>query len=368
MSALEKQLQDLQNRVNNAWEVLSLDEVAHKIIGLEAEMNQPDFWQDQNMAKLTSKEASDYKTELNLWQQLRSDIDDATALAKVAEDESDESTLEDIAQTVADIEQRLQKAELAMLLSEQYDENNAIVSIHAGAGGTDAMDWAEMLMRMLMRYAESRDWEVSVLDMSNGEEAGIKSATFSVRGRRAYGYLKTESGVHRLVRISPYDAEKMRHTSFALVEVIPELSDVSDSNIDIDSNDLRIDTFMSSGPGGQGVNTTYSAVRITHTPTNTVVTCQNERSQQQNKETAMGVLKSRLYQMMIQERAEKLDELKGGHKSPEWGNQIRSYVQHPYKMVKDHRTNMEVQDVDGVLGGDLDLFIEAELRRLASNK
>ncbi|MFH1631889.1 MAG: peptide chain release factor 2 [bacterium] len=368
MSALQKQLEDLKSRINDAWGVLSLDDVAKKIDDLETEMGRPNFWSDQNKAKAVSQEAAQLKDELTLWTKLRDDVGDAVSLLEVAEAEGDQVTIADVESTIGQIEAKLAKAETAMLLSGEFDNGNALISIHAGAGGTDAMDWAEMLMRMLMRYAENQDWEVDVLDMSMSEEAGIKSATFSVKGRRAYGYLKTESGVHRLVRISPYDAEKMRHTSFALVEVIPELDDLNEQNIELDPNDIRIDTFMSSGPGGQGVNTTYSAVRITHTPTSTVVTCQNERSQQQNKETAMRVLKSRLYTMMLEERAEKLDELKGKHKSPEWGNQIRSYVVHPYKMVKDHRTNAEVQDVEAVLGGNLGVFIEAELRRLASEK
>ena len=227
------------------------------------------------------------------------------------------------------------------------------------------MDWAAMVFRMLTRFAEQKGFTVELLEESRGEEAGYKKVAFAMRGRYAYGSLKSEAGVHRLVRISPFDAEKMRHTAFALVEVIPELDALSEKQLEIDEKDLRIDTFMSSGKGGQSVNTTYSAVRITHEPTGLVVSCQNERSQLQNKETALRVLKSRLFQMMLDERAEKLEELKGGHKAPEWGNQIRSYVLHPYKMVKDHRTKVETQDVEGVLNGALEPFIQGYLKQQA---
>lgn len=250
--------------------------------------------------------------------------------------------------------------EFAVLLSGEYDSSNAIVSLHAGTGGVDAQDWCEMLERMLLRFCEQKNWKVALVDRTMGTEAGIKSATYNIRGRWAYGYLKSESGVHRLVRISPFDAEAMRHTSFALVEVIPELPETH--GFDIQDGDLKIDVFRSSGPGGQGVNTTDSAVRIAHIPTNTIVTCQNERSQHQNRETAMKILKSKLHKMEIEAKEAEERKLRGEAQTAEWGKQIRSYVLQPYKMVKDHRTNYETQEVDKVLDGDLEGFMESYLR------
>lgn len=356
-------LNALETRIQDSWNILRLDETQEKVQTLETEMASPGFWDDQEKAKAVSQEASDLKTELEEWQAVKAEVQELKDMLELAESEENAQVKKEVEQQIDSVETRLRSMELATLFTDEFDQNNAIVSIHAGAGGTDAMDWAGMLMRMFARFVEQKGWKLNVLDESAGEEAGYKSITFAVKGRRAYGYLKSEAGVHRLVRISPFDAEKMRHTSFALVEVLPELNDLSASSIEIDPNDLRIDTFMSSGKGGQSVNTTDSAVRITHVPTGTVVTCQNERSQGQNKETAMKVLKARLFQHMQEERAEKLDELKGGHKSPEWGNQIRSYVLHPYKMVKDHRTDEETQDVEAVLNGDLDAFIESSLRQ-----
>jgi peptide chain release factor 2 len=250
--------------------------------------------------------------------------------------------------------------EFYLLLDGKHDKSSAIVAVHAGSGGTEAQDWAEMLLRMVMRYSEKKDWNVILLDESRGQEAGIKSATLRVDGRYAYGHLKSEHGTHRLVRISPFDAEKMRHTSFALIEVIPEIE--TDDDIEIDPKDLRIDTFMSSGKGGQSVNTTYSAVRIVHIPTGTTVQCQNERSQLQNKETALRILKSKLQALKEEQEEKERQELRGEYKSAEWGNQIRSYVLHPYKMVKDLRTRYEESDPDNVLDGNLDGFVEAYLK------
>jgi peptide chain release factor 2 len=255
-----------------------------------------------------------------------------------------------------------------MLFSGDYDSRNAIVSLHAGAGGTDATDWVAMLLRMVSRFAEQQGLAVDIIDESRGEEAGYKSVTVTVRGRYAYGFLRSEAGVHRLVRISPFDAEQMRHTTFALIEVLPEFADVDEKAVELDMDDVRIDTFLSSGKGGQSVNTTYSAVRVTHIPTGISVSCQNERSQLQNKETALKVLKSKLYRIMVAERASKLADIKGTHKSAEWGNQIRSYVLHPYKMVKDHRTGVETSDTEAVLGGDIRSFVEAYLRQDAETR
>ncbi|MCH8049132.1 peptide chain release factor 2 [Patescibacteria group bacterium] len=363
MTAFDKQIEQFQTRLKEAWGLLDLENQKHKLIQLEADMSQPDFWTDPNRARSISRQVADIQSELAVWESIKKDMEDLASMAKLAEEEHNQELVEELQASLTDLEERFRKLEVHMLFSGTYDQNSAIVSIHAGAGGTDAMDWAEMLTRMFTRFAEGKGWEVTILDSSPGEEAGYKRLTFSVKGRFAYGYLKSESGVHRLVRISPFDAEKMRHTSFALVEVMPELDEISEKNIKLDQKDLRIDTFMASGHGGQSVNTTYSAIRVTHIPTGIVATCQNERSQSQNKETALRVLKSRLFQRMQEERAEKIEELRGGHKAPEWGNQIRSYVLHPYKMVKDHRTQRETQDIEAVLDGNLEDFMEAYLRQ-----
>lgn len=358
-----KQLEEIDVGLKKAWDALDVEAMKARQLELEGQMSEPDFWSDTERATRISQEAAELKQEVEGWEKIQSDIEEFSGVADMAESEDDREMLKQIEKDVDDLQKRFRALEFSMLFSGEYDKNAAIVSIHAGAGGTDAMDWAEMLFRMFTRFAEKKGWAVEMLEESRGEEAGYKRVTFAVRGRYAYGHLRSEAGVHRLVRISPFDAEKMRHTAFALVEVIPELDDVSDKTIEIDDKDLRIDTFASSGAGGQSVNTTNSAVRITHIPTNTVVSIQNERSQQQNKETAMRVLKSRLYQRLLEEQAEKIEEIKGGHKPPQWGNQIRSYVLHPYKMVKDHRTNTETSDVDAVLDGDLVEFIEAYLRQ-----
>ena len=346
--------------------MLELEKVAGQVKELRTQMSDPNFWNDQERARDISQQAADLASQYKQWETLKTQLQDAQDLEALALEEENKAVLKEVAGTVDDLHKRYDRMELQTLLSDKMDPNNAIVSIHAGAGGTDAMDWAAMIFRMYARFVENRGWSLEIMEESRGEEAGYKRVTFAVRGRFAYGYLKAEAGVHRLVRISPFDAEKMRHTAFALVEVIPELDDVSDKEIVIDDKDLRVDTFMSSGKGGQSVNTTYSAIRITHLPTGLVVSCQNERSQRQNKETAMRVLKSRLFQKMLEERAQRLEELKGGHQAPQWGNQIRSYVLHPYKMVKDHRTSEETQDVDGVLNGDLEAFLEAYLRHQLS--
>jgi len=282
--------------------------------------------------------------------------------ARLAAEEDDPAAESDVVAKLTDLKSRLARLEFTTLMDDKYDANDAIMAIHAGAGGTEAQDWVEMLLRMFLRYAEVKGWKTKILDEHRGSEAGIKSVTVSLEGHYAYGYLKSEAGVHRLVRISPFDAEKMRHTSFALVEILPELGEISE--VTIKPEDLRIDTFLSSGHGGQSVQTTYSAVRVTHLPTGIVVSCQNERSQTQNKETALRILRAKLHAIYLQERADEKKKLRGEFQSAEWGNQIRSYVLHPYKLVKDHRTKFEVQDAEGVLNGDLEPFIEAYLRHI----
>lgn len=324
-------------------------------------MGASDFWSDPEHAKKVSKQAAELRDELSVWQGFLREVDELSEMAQLSEEEGEESLTDEIKKKLEILERKFSRLEFATLFSGAYDNRPAIVSIHAGSGGTEAQDWTQMLLRMLVRFAERRDWNVTILNESRAEDVGIKSVTFRVEGRYAYGYLKSEAGVHRLVRISPFDAEKMRHTTFALVEVIPELDEVA--VIDIDPKDIRIDTFMASGKGGQSVNTTYSAVRIVHIPTNISVSCQNERSQQQNKETAMKILKSKLYQIQLESQEKEKKELRGEYQSAEWGNQIRSYVLHPYKMVKDHRSEHETSDTEAVLDGELEPFMEAYLRK-----
>jgi peptide chain release factor 2 len=296
-------------------------------------------------------------------------VDDTCALDELLSEEGADAELErELASSVDALELDLEKLELAALLSGEYDSADAIGTINAGAGGTESQDWAEMLLRMYSRWAERHGFDLDLDEIHHGEEAGIKSATFTLRGQNAYGLLSAERGVHRLVRISPFDAQKRRHTSFANLDVIPLLEDVDDEDVEIDPDDLRIDVYRSSGPGGQSVNTTDSAVRITHLPTGLTAACQNERSQLQNRAVAMQILKARLAELARREREEKIDNLRGERKAVDFGSQIRSYVLAPYQMVKDHRTEMEVGDPSRVLDGDLDRFIEAELRRRASDR
>jgi peptide chain release factor 2 len=308
------------------------------------------------------KKTANLRYELNDWLTLEQRITDALELAQL----DDESLREELEVELAELEQDIDKREFEAMLYGKYSRGNALLAIHAGAGGIDAQDWAEMLERMYLRWAESKGYETDILDISEGEEAGIKSVTIAVNGRYAYGYLRPEKGVHRLVRLSPFDAAHRRHTSFALVEVLPQVED--DSEIEINSEDLRIDVFRSSGAGGQNVQKNATAIRITHLPTNTVVTCQNERSQIQNRENAMKVLRSRLLELKELEQEEQIAELRGEYTKAEWGSQIRSYVLHPYQMVKDHRTNFEVGNSQSVLNGNIDGFIEAYLRSTLGDK
>lgn len=361
-SPLRAILDHLQERHGLAVVALDCDASRVRIAELEAMMNDPAFWSEQEKARVASQEMAELKREVGEWDEVGRQIVDLIDVLDLAESEGDKTMLADIEKQITDLEKRFTSMEFRMFFSGEYDTRNAILSIHAGAGGTDATDWVGMLLRMLSRFAEQKGFTVDILDESRGEEAGYKSVTVAIRGRYAYGYFRSEAGVHRLVRISPFDGDKMRHTTFALVEVLPEFDAVDAASVDLDMDDVRIDTFLSSGKGGQSVNTTYSAVRVTHLPTGISVSCQNERSQLQNKETALSVLRSRLYQMMVLEHAAKLSDIKGEHKTAAWGNQIRSYVLHPYQMVKDHRTDVETSDTIGVLDGDLAPFVEAFLR------
>jgi len=300
------------------------------------------------------------RARIDTWRGLETKVRDLLEFADLAEAEADDQVAADIERDAALIEQRLDTLEFELAFSGPYDDRNAIVAIHAGAGGTESQDWAEMLLRMYLRWCEQRGFPAEVIDLMPGEEAGIKSATVEVSGSHAYGYLKSERGVHRLVRLSPFDSAHARHTSFALVEVLPEAGDAAE--VKINPDEIRVDVFRASGHGGQNVQKNSTAIRITHLPTNIVVTCQNERSQHRNRESAMRVLEARLIERELERHAEEQAKIKGEHVSAGWSNQIRSYVLHPYKMVKDHRTGYETSDAAGVLEGDLDELIQAYLK------
>jgi peptide chain release factor 2 len=326
-------------------------------------MQTPGFWDDQERAASVSAEHASIGRRLETFRSLEADIEDLEALEELGEE--DDSMAAELAEQRASIEARLDELEEARLFSGQYDAGDAVVTVNAGAGGTDSQDWAEMLLRMLMRWAERRGMKVELKEASEGEEAGIKSATFIARGENAYGLFSAEKGVHRLVRISPYDAQSRRHTAFAGAEVAPLVEDAVE--VEIEPDDIQIDTYRASGAGGQHVNKTDSAVRITHLPTRIVVQCQNERSQSSNRDTAMKMLKGKLIELEERRRQEEIAKERGEAQDVGWGSQIRSYVLHPYTMVKDHRTNVEAGNAQGVLDGDLDQFVRAELLRRAGD-
>lgn len=326
-------------------------------------MNDPSFWEDIEKSQKVNREVKHLKNKISKYNDLKSRIEDAAILIQLGMEEEDPSVIGDIQDEIESLEGDVEALRLETLLNGAYDRNNAIISIHAGAGGTEAMDWASMLLRMYTRWCESKGYKVETLDLLPGEEAGVKSVTLGVEGENAYGYLKAEKGVHRLVRISPFDSSGRRHTSFASLDVMPELE--NDLDLDIKPEELKIDTYRSGGAGGQHVNKTESAVRITHLPTGIVAQCQNERSQIQNRETAMKVLKARLLERKEAETQEKIDKMKGEMKRIEWGSQIRSYVFHPYSMAKDHRTNEEMGNIQAVMDGELDPFINAYLQMMA---
>ena len=324
-------------------------------------MASPSFWDDKEKADLTLKDISDLKNLTQDIQKLRDSNRNNLEIVELLLVEKDDTLLHNLEEEVILEVKELEKLSILLLLNGPYDKNNCTFEIHSGAGGTEACDWANMLYRMYLRYFERKGFKVTILDEQPGDEVGIKSVTIEVKGNYAYGYLKCEKGVHRLVRLSPFDAANKRHTSFASVDVVPEIDD--SINIEIDEKDLKIDVYRSSGKGGQGVNTTDSAVRITHLPTKTVVTCQNERSQIQNKETAMKMLKAKLYLIEQAKKEKELNDIKGEYNDIAFGQQIRSYVMHPYSMVKDHRTEYETSNVDKVIDGEIDPFIEAYLKQ-----
>jgi peptide chain release factor 2 len=337
----------------------NLSELDTQLTALKGKMEEPGFWENIEEAGKVNKKLKALEDKIDSFNALKRKFDDAETLLLLAEEEESEETLLEAEAEINALEKETAEVRLKALLRGDYDANNAILSLHAGAGGTEAQDWVSMLYRMYLRYCERKGYSVKVLDYLDGEEAGVKSVTMLVEGLNAYGYLKAEKGVHRLVRISPFDANKRRHTSFASLDVMPEIDDSEE--IEINPDDLRVDTYRSSGAGGQHVNKTESAIRITHIPTNTVVACQNERSQIQNRETAMRMLKSKLVELREAERMKEIQDIKGEMKKIEWGSQIRSYVFHPYSLVKDHRTNAETGNVQAVMDGELDNFINQYL-------
>lgn len=364
MNDLIKRLEALLQQLSDLQQHLNLPEKQGRILALEKQMQAPEFWNDQESAQRVSQEYNQLKEFSDFWSKLQKDAAESLDLVKQNTDESPE-TSDYLAQQVGELEERYNKNRFVLLMSKKYDDHNAIFSIHAGAGGVDAQDWAEMLLRQYLRYCERKGFKTDVIELSKGQDAGIKSAIVEVHGPYAYGLLKSEAGVHRLVRLSPYNPAHTRETSFALLELLPLLEE--QEHVELDPKDLEIEANTASGHGGQSVNTTYSAIRITHKPTGLKVSIQNERSQHQNRELALKILAAKVQALEDEKLAKEKQELRGEFKSAEWGNQIRSYVIHPYKLVKDHRTNYEETDPDKVFNGEIDEFIEKYLEGQVSS-
>ncbi|PWM45842.1 MAG: peptide chain release factor 2 [Clostridiales bacterium] len=356
LEALKKEIADLGGAMK-----ITVLETRHA--ELEKQSSDPDFWNDAENNQIVLKEQKELKEKITRFHSLESLCEDGETFVMLAAEESDEEIEREIVETTKEVEKQIEKLRLETLLNGEYDKNNAILSFHAGAGGTEAQDWAMMLFRMHTRFAEKMGFKVKVMDYLDGDDAGMKSGVLLVEGTNAYGYLKSENGVHRLVRISPFDAAGKRHTSFASVEVMPEIDDQT-NNIEIREEDLEVEAHRASGAGGQHINKTDSAIRIVHKPTGIVVGCQSERSQKQNKETALRMLKSKLIEIKEREHLEKIDDIKGDQKKIEWGSQIRSYVFMPYTLVKDHRTGFEMGNVNAVMDGELDGFVDAYLKHI----
>lgn len=340
--------------------LFDLDDKRARITELEQQMTDPTFWDDQKAAQKVIDETNGLKYRVESFEKMESTLEDLEVSYELVKEEADEELFQDLNEQLETYMEKINDFELEMLLSEPYDSKNAILELHPGAGGTESQDWASLLLRLYQRWAENKGFTVETLDYLPGDEAGVKSVTLLIKGHNAYGYLKTEKGVHRLVRISPFDSSGRRHTSFVSCDVTPEMDD--DVEIEVRDEDIKVDTYRASGAGGQHVNKTDSAVRLTHLPTNIVVTCQNQRSQIKNRESAMKMLKSKLYQLEVEKQEQELAALRGEQKEIGWGSQIRSYVFHPYSMVKDHRTNVEVGNTQAVMDGEIDLFIDAYLR------
>lgn len=361
ISDIRNELEAMAKRLENYRESLNLTEKEARIAELENEMTYPDFWDNQEKAQKVIDESNGLKAMVDKYQDLANKHEDGEVTLELIKEEPDAEMQEELGESIRALKKEFDDFELEILLNGPYDANNAILELHPGAGGTESQDWASMLLRMYQRFADKQGWKVETIDYLPGEEAGVKSVTLRIIGHNAYGYLKAEKGIHRLVRISPFDSSGRRHTSFVSCDVMPEFDD--DIEIEVRTEDLRIDTYRASGAGGQHINTTDSAVRITHVPTGVVVSCQTERSQIKNRESAMKMLKAKLYQRELDEQQRKLDEIRGEKTDIGWGSQIRSYVFHPYSMVKDHRTNYEVGNTSGVMDGDIMPFIDAYLRK-----
>ena len=355
-------LLNLKSKINSIVETLNINSVEAEIKELEAKTAEPNFWDDQQNSGLVLTKMKRLQNKLAKFRKIEAEHENLSSLNELLLEEEDAELGKEVLKNTAKLEEEIEHLQLETLLSGKYDKNNAIVTLHPGAGGTESQDWAEMLYRMYCKWAAANDFEVQELDYLEGEEAGIKSVTFLVKGENAYGYLKGEMGVHRLVRISPFDAGGRRHTSFASAEVLPEITE--DIKLDINPDDIKMDVYRASGAGGQKVNKTSSAVRLTHIPTGIVTTCQTERSQAQNREYAMTMLKSKLLELKEKEQKDKIEDLKGVQRDIAWGSQIRSYVFCPYTLVKDHRTNYEVGNVETVMNGELNGFIESYLKTI----
>lgn len=363
---LRLRLLDSEKPIENLKEALAIDSLKAEVEVLEKESAAPDFWDDMENSQKVMQKIGSLKAKVTGYESLKSDYEDALVMIELADEEGDLSLLDDCTASVKDIETRVEDMTLSTLLSGEFDGKNALLTFHAGAGGTEAQDWTEMLFRMYNRWGERHGYKVSTLDYLDGDVAGIKSATILVEGENAYGYLKGEMGIHRLVRVSPFDSSGRRHTSFASVEVMPEIDD--DVNVEIREEDIKMDVYRASGAGGQKVNKTSSAVRLTHIPTGIVVSCQIERSQHQNREVAMRMLKSKLVEIKERENLERIEDIKGDQKEIAWGSQIRSYVFMPYTLAKDHRTGFEMGNITAVMDGDIDGFINAYLKQKSAQE
>ena len=363
---LKPEIAALQERLNEMEKALDVVHKEEKIAELEYKMGEPTFWDNPEEAQNVNQELNDVKISVDKYKALMAKFDDVQVMWEIGMDDQDESVEEDVKADMAEIDRALEELQLEVMLSGKYDANNAILTLHAGAGGTEAQDWTSMLLRMYGRYAERHGFTVETADMLPGDEAGVKSVTLFIKGHNAYGFLKSEKGVHRLVRISPFDSAARRHTSFCACDIMPELDDTAEVEINMD--EVRVDTYRASGAGGQHINKTSSAVRMTHEPTGIVVQCQNERSQLQNREQCLKMLRAKLFELEEEKKEKEIAALEGDQQKIEWGSQIRSYVFHPYNMVKDHRTSAETGNTQAVMDGEIDMFIEAFLRAKANHQ